>query len=84
MKSGNAFDAIILGLTIPGDMRGIKAMQRLKEVDPEVKAIIASSYGNEPIVKNFRDHGFSGSLVKPYDMDELSQVLGETLKAEWK
>ena len=42
------FDAIIMDLTIPGGMGGKEAIERLLELDPEVKAIVASGYANDP------------------------------------
>jgi PAS domain S-box-containing protein len=74
-ESGYPFDAVILDLTIPGDMGGEEAVQRLREIDPEVKAIVSSGYSNDPIMADFRKYGFSDVIAKPYRTRELSQVL---------
>ncbi len=75
MDSGDAFDAAIIDLTIPGGMGGKETIQRLMEIDPETKAIVSSGYSNDPILANFDKHGFKGSVAKPYKARELSEVL---------
>lgn len=79
-KSKKAFDVVIMDLTVPGKMGGKKAIQKLKEIDPEVRAIVSSGYYNDPIMSNFKEYGFKGVVVKPYKIEELSKVLHEVLK----
>ncbi|MCJ7774715.1 MAG: PAS domain S-box protein, partial [Desulfobacterales bacterium] len=40
-KLGNKYDLVILDLTIPGGMGGEKTMQLLRDIDPNVKAIVS-------------------------------------------
>ena len=75
MESEKPFDAIIIDLTIPGGMGGKETIQRLREMDPEVKAIVSSGYSSDPIMSYFSDYGFSGVIAKPYMIRELSEVL---------
>jgi CheY-like chemotaxis protein len=75
MDSSNPFDAVILDLTIPGGMGGKETIQRLLEIDPEVKAIISSGYSNDPVLANFQEYGFKGVIAKPYGTRELSVVV---------
>ncbi|MFC1716250.1 PAS domain S-box protein [Candidatus Poribacteria bacterium] len=75
MESEDHYDAAIIDLTIPGGMGGKETIQRLVEIDPEVKAIVSSGYSNDPIVANFREYGFRGFVAKPYKTRELSEVL---------
>jgi PAS domain S-box-containing protein len=77
--SGEAFDAVILDLTVAGGMGGKETIEKLREIDPEVKAIVSSGYSNDPIMSSFRDHGFSGVVAKPYDVDQLSRTLDEVI-----
>ena len=82
LGSENAFDAVIMDLTIPGGMGGREAMRRLLESDPEAKVIVSSGYSDDPVMADFREHGFSGGVVKPYDIRELSQVLDRVTRSE--
>lgn len=82
MKSGNPFDVVLMDLTIPGGMGGEEAIQKLLEIDPEVKAIVSSGYANDPVVANYLDYGFSGFLSKPYKIEDLNKVLNELLSGK--
>ena len=81
-ESGKPFDAVILDLTNEFGMGGKETIVKLLEVDPDVKAIISSGYSIDPVITNFRQYGFSGSLAKPYTGKELSHILDEVLKRE--
>ena len=72
---GQSFDAVILDLTIPGDMGGKEAIKRLLEIDPEVKVIVSTGYSNNPIMSDYEKYGFNGIIAKPYEIEELSKTL---------
>ncbi len=74
------FDVVILDLTVHGSMGGKEAIQRLIDFDPEIKAIVSSGYSNNPIMADFRKYGFSGVVVKPFEVEELSRVLNRLIK----
>ncbi len=75
MREGRPFNAVIMDLTIPGGMGGLEAIGRLREIDPQVRAIVSSGYASDAVVADFRKHGFSGVLSKPYQMEALSELL---------
>ena len=77
---GQPFDIVILDLTIPGGMGGKETIVKLREIDPDVKAIVSSGYATDPVVATFKEHGFSGYLKKPYKASDLSMALGEILQ----
>jgi CheY-like chemotaxis protein len=74
-----AFNAVITDLTVPEGMGGKECVRRLKEFDPQVKAIVSSGYSYDPVMANFRQFGFSGVIPKPYVMEELARVLEEVV-----
>jgi CheY-like chemotaxis protein len=69
------FDAVIMDLTVPGGMGGKEGIGKLKELDPNVKALVSSGYSNDPVMSNFRDYGFEGVIMKPYRIQDLSDAL---------
>ncbi len=79
MQAGNPFSAAILDLTIPGGMGGKEAIGQLRELDPDVIAIVASGYSNDAIITNYREYGFKGAIEKPFRIDRLSILLHEVL-----
>ena len=80
-ESGQPFDAVILDLTVPGGMGGKETIQKLLEIDPDVKAIVSSGYSNDPIMSKFREYGFSAIATKPYSVGELERILRRMLGA---
>ena len=78
-EAGSGHDAVILDLTVPGAMGGIKAAAELKKIDPEVVAIVSSGYSNDPVMSNHQEYGFQGVIAKPYSIDEMRQLLNEIL-----
>lgn len=83
MESGRAFDAVIMDLTIPGGMGGKEAIKKLKEIDPDVRAIVSSGYSNDPILAEYRDYGFAGAVSKPYKIQKLSEELHGVVNSQF-
>jgi PAS domain S-box-containing protein len=75
LKSGEPFDAVILDLTVPGGMGGKEAIQKLKKMDPNIKAVVCSGYSTDPIMANYQTYGFQGVVAKPYQIQEMSEAL---------
>jgi len=79
-KTGRPFDAVIMDLTIPGGMGGREAIVKLREIDPDVRAIVSSGYSNDPVMADHKAFGFAGIVPKPYTIqrlrDAVEQVLG--------
>ncbi len=80
LKRGRRFDVVIMDLTIPGGMGGLEAIGKLREMDPDVRAIVSSGYSNDPIMANHAGHGFAGVIAKPYRLDDLMEVIASALK----
>lgn len=72
---GESFDVVIMDLTVPNGMGGKETIRQLKQLDPNVLAIVSSGYSNDPVMAEFRDYGFSGVVPKPYSTDDLAAAL---------
>ncbi|MFZ5797646.1 MAG: response regulator [Desulfobulbus sp.] len=77
--NGSPYDVVIMDLTIPGGMGGRETVSKLREIDPDVKAIVSSGYSNDPVLADFRAYGFQGIASKPFDTEGLSRVLHEII-----
>jgi signal transduction histidine kinase/ActR/RegA family two-component response regulator len=75
MEDGRKYDAVIMDLTIPGGMGGKETIQHLRKIDPDVAAIVASGYSNDPVMSNFREYGFCSALPKPYKIEDMVREL---------
>jgi DNA-binding NtrC family response regulator len=79
LNIGRPYDAVILDLTIIGGMGGADTYKKLRGLDPDVRAIIASGYDNEEMAKEFLQMGFCGYLTKPYRVTDLGRILKTVL-----
>jgi signal transduction histidine kinase/CheY-like chemotaxis protein len=78
-NSGKAFDAVIMDLTIPGGMGGKEAIEEIRKLDPNVKAIVSSGYSDYPIMAEYEKYGFMGALPKPYQLSDVTRLLERIL-----
>ncbi len=75
LAKGQPFDAVILDLIIPGGMGAKETVERLNQLNPNVKAILVSGYAQDPAITEFRQHGFTAAITKPFSLEELSRTL---------
>ncbi len=76
---GRPYDVVIMDLTVIGGMGGEECFKKLKELDPEVRAIVSTGYDNEDMNRKFMDLGFCGYLTKPYRVTDLGKALKTVL-----
>ncbi|HNX57940.1 MAG TPA: PAS domain S-box protein [Spirochaetota bacterium] len=69
------FDLVIMDLTIPGGMGGKDAVAELRRLKPDLLAIVASGYSDDPVMANHREYGFDDVIVKPFRIEELSRTI---------
>jgi CheY-like chemotaxis protein len=74
------FAAVIMDLTVPGGMGGKEAIKALKQIDPNVKAIVSSGCSTDPAATEFASHGFVARADKPYRIQELGAIIQSTLR----
>jgi CheY-like chemotaxis protein len=79
MRAGKPFDAVIMDLTMPGDLGGKEAARRLLEIDARATIIVSSGYSNDPVMAEHERHGFKGVITKPYELRELSREVHRIL-----
>lgn len=79
-KSDTPLELIIMDLTIPGGMGGKEAAEEILKLDPEARIIVSSGYSNDPVLADFREHGFCAVIVKPYILRELRKAVNQALQ----
>jgi CheY-like chemotaxis protein len=79
LEADAPFALVIMDLTVPGGMGGREALTQLRQIDPKVRAIVSSGYSSDPVLANYREHGFCGVAAKPYELGDLARVLREAM-----
>jgi len=71
-------DLVILDLNMPG-MGGVKCLQALKKIDPDVKVVVATGLAGKEQAQQVMDLGAAYFIPKPYRLKEMLKVLREAL-----
>ncbi len=75
-RAGTPFDAIFVDLTMPGDLAGTDVIARLVERRTGAKIIVMSGYSTDLVMANYREHGLSARLQKPFTVTDIENALG--------
>jgi len=75
VDEGWPFRTVILDLTIPGGQGGVEILKKLREIDPEIKAIVTSGYSHDAVLATYTQYGFIDTLAKPFSFDDVWKVL---------
>jgi PAS domain S-box-containing protein len=81
LSEGRKYDAVIMDLTIPGGMGGQEAVKKMRQMDPNVKAIVSSGYAMDPVMSRYKEYGFIGCIAKPYEIEELGSLVQEIVSS---
>jgi PAS domain S-box-containing protein len=79
LTQGRAFDLVILDLSIPNGMGGVRTMEKLRGIDPDVFAIVSSGYSDDPVMANPASYGFAAVLPKPYEPADMLRLVRNIL-----
>jgi len=60
-------------------MGGKEAIAELLKIDPKAKVIVSSGYSNDPVMGDYRNHGFRYVMPKPYRMKEFETAINQTM-----
>jgi two-component system cell cycle sensor histidine kinase/response regulator CckA len=79
MAAGKPFAAVLLDATIPGDLGGEAALERLLQMDPLARVILFSGYADSDLMIRAKELGFKGRLAKPFTTPELAAAVQAAL-----
>ncbi len=72
------YSAVFLDLQMP-ELDGLKALEAIKTIDPNLPILIVSGRGDQEIGKNIKNL-CEGILTKPFTLEELRRFLPKLLK----
>jgi two-component system, cell cycle sensor histidine kinase and response regulator CckA len=81
LQASRRFDLVILDLSIPNGMGGVRTMERLRQIDPEVTAIVSSGYSDDPVMAKPASYGFAAVLPKPYEPSDMLRLVKSVITA---
>lgn len=73
-------DLVLLDMKIPG-MDGLDILKHVKNIDPTIKVIMMTAYGELDMIKEATDLGAIMHFTKPFDIDELRMAVNTQLKS---
>ena len=79
LSQGRVFDLVILDLSIPNGMGGVRTMEKLRQIDPDVVAIVSSGYSDDPVMAKPAAYGFAAMLPKPYEPADMVRLVRSVL-----
>jgi len=77
-KNMSDIDMVILDMIMPG-MSGGETNDRLKEINANIKILLASGYSINGQAQEILDRGCNGFIQKPYNLKEISLKISEIL-----
>ena len=72
-------DLVLLDMKIPG-MDGIEILKRMKVIQPDIKVIIMTAYGELDMIQEAMDLGAITHFAKPFDIDDIRKAVAKHLK----
>jgi signal transduction histidine kinase/ActR/RegA family two-component response regulator/ligand-binding sensor protein len=77
-KNRDEIDIVILDMVMPY-MSGSEIYERLKEINPDIKVLLASGFSIDGEATEILDRGCNGFIQKPFRINELMEKIGEIL-----
>ena len=77
-KNGDAIDAMLVDLTLPG-MSGAAVIAEAGRIRPDLKIVLTSAYSSQAAAAALAAPQVKDFIRKPYEVRELTRVLGEVL-----
>lgn len=71
-------DLVLLDMKIPG-MDGLDILKHIKQINPSIKVIMMTAYGELDMIKEATDHGALMHFTKPFDIDDLRNAVNNEL-----
>ena len=82
LRTNQEFDLIMLDLTVKDGLGGFETIKKLKKIKTSIDVIAMSGYHDSDIIKYPKNHGFVGSIQKPFSYEDIQEKIQEIYKKE--
>lgn len=80
-KSWKEIDLVILDMIMP-KMGGRETFLAMRDINPEIKAVLCSGFSSENESQEILDEGLLGFIAKPFTQSELSEKISSALESD--
>jgi diguanylate cyclase (GGDEF)-like protein len=79
LQGDGSFDLVLTDINMP-EMDGLTLLENLPAIDPTLKAVVVSAYGDMPNIRIAMNRGAFDFLTKPINFDDLKITINKTLE----
>ena len=72
-------DLVILDMVMPR-MNGEETFEKIRTLDPNMRVLVSSGYSRETEIEKMMEKGCNEFILKPFDMEALSEKLNTVFK----
>jgi sigma-B regulation protein RsbU (phosphoserine phosphatase) len=85
LKEEDDIDMVLSDINMP-QMDGLTLLEQIPKVDPNVRSVIISAYGDMKNIRTAMNRGAFDFVTKPLDFEDLQVTIERTLRnmAEWR
>jgi CheY-like chemotaxis protein/two-component sensor histidine kinase len=79
-SEGTPFDVLILDVTVRNGYGAEEVIRRVREINPDVCAIVMSGYRDNILMKEYKSYGFADVIYKPFDSHQIYSAVNRILR----
>ena len=85
LQNDGSIDMVVSDINMP-QMDGLTLLQQIPNVDPDIRAVIISAYGDMKNIRTAMNRGAFDFVTKPIDFEDLEVTIERTLGhiAQWR
>ena len=85
LNDDRTIDIVLSDINMP-QMDGLTLLEQIPEVDPDVRSVIISAYGDMKNIRTAMNRGAFDFVTKPIDFEDLTVTIDRTLQhlTEWR
>jgi CheY-like chemotaxis protein len=80
-RSHATIDVVILDMIMPG-LNGRETYKRLRQINPDVRVLLASGYAFEGQEKEILEDKCNGYIQKPFKIEKLAMMIKEIMERD--